>query len=606
MKKLILTLMAVLTLISTCAASTVPIEDISEILSCMGIIEETGKNSITRGELAKVIVNASEYSNMIAFGRTSPFSDVMYNSEYAPYVRIAANNGFMVGYYDGEFKPNKQVTYEEAVTAILKLLGYTNSDFSLGYPYAQLKIADDIGLTDDININIGSIITKDDLSHLIYNALSCNNKNGRNYASVLGYSTTNGRVTLSDAMDNNVTGPITLKTTDLESYGLTNPTIYVNGKKSSQTDINIYDVLYYSTKSNTAWVYNEKVTGVVEAISPNKETPTLIKISGKSYNLSTYSAQKSFGLGGIEVGNMATLLLDRNGEISDAYLTENLYESQIGVIIDAGKKEITMSDGDIDVSYYATILLVNGEKIDIATASNYESKIGYSAKVTYSVGSAKISTTKKSTNIYGLVDIQNNKIGDYEISSDIKILEFDEYGNTIEVSKNRIDGVYIPKDSVSYATTNSKNEIDTMLIKEVTGDTALYSVITSSSKSKQTDSETYKYLKNYQTVTYLTTENTFDIERGPVAIYFDGQTIEKMENLTRLKGTVISVNNVYLETDENKTYKLSDKVFVYKMDGASYEEATIDDAMSGEYKNIIAYYDKTEKNGGRIRVLYLS
>ena len=445
MRKLILTLITALTLISTCAASTVPIEDINEILSCMGIIENTGSDLVTRGELAKTIVNASQYSNMVAFGRTSPFSDVSYNNEYASYVRVAANNGFMVGYYNGEFKPNKQVTYEEAVTAILKLLGYTNSDFTLGYPYAQLKIAEDIGLTDDVNVNIGSVITKDELSHLIYNALSCNNKSGKNYASVLGYNTTNGIVTLSDAMDNNVTGPITLKSTDLSNYSLTNPTIYVNGKKSSAEDINIYDVLYYSTKSNTAWVYNEKVTGVVEAISPNKETPTSVKISGQNYSLSTYSAQKAFGIGGIEVGNMATLLLDRNRETSDAYLTENLYESQIGVIIDAGKKEITMSDGDIDVSYYATILLVNGEKIDIATKSNYESKIGYSSKVTYDAGSAKISTTKKTTDIYGRVDIQNNKIGDNQISSDIKILEFDEYGNTIEVSKDRIDGVYIEK-----------------------------------------------------------------------------------------------------------------------------------------------------------------
>ena len=42
------------------------------------------------------------------------------------------------------------------------------------------------------------------------------------------------------------------------------------------------------------------------------------------------------------------------------------------------------------------------------------------------------------------------------------------------------------------------------------------------------------------------------------------------------------------------------------VDGTFYEEATIDDEMSGEYKNITAYYDKSEANGGRIRVLYLS
>ena len=78
------------------------------------------------------------------------------------------------------------------------------------------------------------------------------------------------------------------------------------------------------------------------------------------------------------------------------------------------------------------------------------------------------------------------------------------------------------------------------------------------------------------------------------------------EKINIITEKVVSVNNVYLETDENKIYKLSDNVFVYKMDGTLYEEATIDDAMSGEYKNITAYYDETEANGGRIRVLYLS
>ena len=52
------------------------------------------------------------------------FSDVGSGSAYAPYVRIAVQQGWISGYTDGSFRPDNAVTLEEACTAVLKLLGY--------------------------------------------------------------------------------------------------------------------------------------------------------------------------------------------------------------------------------------------------------------------------------------------------------------------------------------------------------------------------------------------------------------------------------------------------------------------------------------------------
>ncbi len=54
--------------------------------------------------------------------------------QWAPYVRIAVQQGWMNGYTDGSFRPNNAVTLEEACTAVLKLLGYKMTDLSGAFP----------------------------------------------------------------------------------------------------------------------------------------------------------------------------------------------------------------------------------------------------------------------------------------------------------------------------------------------------------------------------------------------------------------------------------------------------------------------------------------
>ena len=594
MKKILITILTIYILVCPVFANT------EELLSSMGIMDNLDSTTVTREELAKILINASEYSSLAVAGRISPYEDVSFNSEYAPYIKLVGDNGIMIAYSDGEFKPKKVVIYEEAITTILKLLGYTNSDFIAGYPASQIKIAKDIGLTNGVTQAIGTTITRENLGKLIYNALSCNTKSGKIYANSLGYSTTSGNVTLSDVISNNVEGPITYILSNLPS---TDAKVYINGSLSSIENLNKYDVLYYSDKSNTIWAYREKVTGMVEAITPNKETPTSVKISGQNYNLSTGEAQKSFAINGIEVGNMATLLLDRNSEVSDAYLTEVLYQTQIGVITATGKKEIMSSTGKEKYSYYATILLTSGEKIDIITSNNYSSKIGYAAKVTYSNGTAKVSYTKKTTDIYGKFDAVNNNLGKNKISSQINILEFDEYGNIQAVYKNRLDGVYIGEGSVSLATLNEKDEIESLVLKDVTGDMATYGVLTSRSESE--DTMTYNYFTGKDIESYTTGEYFVALDRGPISITKDGNTVVRLKTLTKVSGQIVDINGATLENSKGEIYKISENVLIYSVSDRTYTKMTLEDAMSGEY-NVSVYYDKQEKDGGRIRVIYLS
>ena len=75
--------------------------------------------------------------------------------------------------------------------------------------------------------------------------------------------------------------------------------------------------------------------------------------------------------------------------------------------------------------------------------------------------------------------------------------------------------------------------------------------------------------------------------------------------MTKVNGQIVDINGATLENSKGEIYKISQDVLIYSANAGSYKKMTLEDAMSGEY-NISAYYDKSEKDGGRIRVIYLS
>ena len=105
--------------------------------------------TITRAEFSKVLSIAKEGSNAV-FGQTTVNFPDMVGSEWAiPYVAHASGAGIVKGYEDGTFGPKNPVTYAEAVTMIVRALGYepvvdkTLTPWYEGY----IKMANQIGVT---------------------------------------------------------------------------------------------------------------------------------------------------------------------------------------------------------------------------------------------------------------------------------------------------------------------------------------------------------------------------------------------------------------------------------------------------------------------------
>jgi len=606
MKKFLLATAVAGMLVNPCLATEMSDMDINEILTCMNIVDgiESGA-TLTRRELAETLVRASkdaEYAKVE--NRITPFSDVSYNSENANHIRLAALNGYMTAYSDGQFRPEQLVKVQDAVTALLKLLGYTNQDFTQPYPYEQLAIAEKIDLLDGVEVKIGEYVTQEQLNRLVYNALLCSTKgSSKKYVEELGYNVTGEDITLNDVMNKNALGPITYSYLDLEAgLGLTSPKVYINGTEADMTELQKYDVIYYSKSANIVWAYRVKVTGIVEEVNPNKESPTSVKISGTTYQLSSYTARKAFGLNGFAEGNMVTLLLDRNKSVADVYLTEDLYAQQIGVIMNAGKKDIIQAEGSYKVSYYATVLLADGDKLEVVTASDYSKKVGKTALVKYSNGKATLSSTSKVTEISGTFDAESYTIGKYSLSKEVRILEVDDFGNTKVIYPSRLDGVKITKESVALVEQNEDGLIEKMILKNVTGDTARYGIITEIKEGKENDS--YTCIIDGTSKNYSNSEISFNVEEGPAGAYFEGNSLERLKNLEKVEGGISSVSPVSLTSLKGEEFLVATDVVVYRYENSEYFLSDIDEAMSGEY-GVSAYYDKDMKDGGRVRVLIL-
>ena len=80
-----------------------------------------GDNPITRAELTKIIVEALDVPENAA----KSFADVNSSSWYAAYVSRAATSGIVTGFEDGSFRPEANVTRQDAVLMIWRAMNLT-------------------------------------------------------------------------------------------------------------------------------------------------------------------------------------------------------------------------------------------------------------------------------------------------------------------------------------------------------------------------------------------------------------------------------------------------------------------------------------------------
>lgn len=158
---------------------------------------------VTRAEFTKMAVASSAFRNSVAKSLSiSPFPDVTFQHWSAPYVRVGVTNGLVSGYPDATFHPDDGVLFEEGVTIMLRVLGYTDSDFGVSWPYGQLGLAQNLDMTTNLTCTAGEVMNRRQVAQLIYNSLKVNQKSGNSQlAQVFGVQIQEDITLIADGTD---------------------------------------------------------------------------------------------------------------------------------------------------------------------------------------------------------------------------------------------------------------------------------------------------------------------------------------------------------------------------------------------------------------------
>lgn len=385
-----------------------------------------------------------------------------------------------------------------------------------------------------------------------------------------------------------------------------------NGVKTTSDKIELYDVVYYLADLNSVFAYSKKITGVYENALPNKDAPTSITLSGTSYNIESVEAfSKLSSNGSFTYGDTITVLLGKDNEIADVISPEKTQNvsTVVGYVTGYGTKQIIKPDTTTYTGYYVRLALTDGNEYEYMTTKSYETMLNTIVSLDFNGGVAKVTELSPDNSVSGTVDWENKKIGSTPLSQNVNIidvatLDYVKKSSYISIFPQRIDGVNI-SGKVLYAKKSSSGEITDLILSDVSGDAYTYGVVISVTKSKgSTVSSNFSYdVKGTENI-YSGSTAFSSISKGtPIAILYSKEgRVDYAKPLTRVSGTISSVDSLTVKTSSSE-YKVSDKVVVYLRDyDYNYTICNIEDVDTKKY-NVSAYYDRTETNGGRVRMI---
>lgn len=180
------------------------------VLQMLGVIGGTSASTfspngtLSRAQFCKmaVVLLGRENEEPLYRNRTI-FPDVKSNHWARGYINLAVSvdvggstgeNGqttggvkLIRGMADGTFQPDRAITYAEAVTILMRVLGYSDTDAGMNWPMGYLQLAAKLNVTDGLTgFGANSSLTRAQAATMFYQALFAKTKDGSPYYQKLG------------------------------------------------------------------------------------------------------------------------------------------------------------------------------------------------------------------------------------------------------------------------------------------------------------------------------------------------------------------------------------------------------------------------------------
>lgn len=487
-----------------------------ETLRLMGVLDGYGNGTfrpnavLTRAQFCKMAVYAMNGSSELGrYSTVTIFPDVKPSLWAASYINMAAKKGVIAGFADGKFKPNQTVTAGQAVTILMRGLGYKDENMGGVWPQGYMAEAQTCGLLKSTGITSAySALTRGQAAKLFLNLFEAKRGTGEGAVVLFNYTLGEDEVYLTnlDAGKGTLTAggktydmahPVTSTSLigskgkvvlngdgDILTFlpitggsGISNAaviigangsalgldsltggsgyTIYKNGSPASAADLKKYDVATYSAATNSVVVCDTKVSVYYEDCTPSPSNPTTVTVLGGTELNVLPTAVES--LSQFKPGQQMILLLTADGQVAGAVTpnTSGARSNALAVVDGSGNPQLICGN---------TLLKING------SAGDYEnSVVSISGVKPDRNGNGALSLRAVSGKVGGDLDVQAGTLGGKKLAANAMIFDGGKQVALAELSKSGVRA-----DKISYARTNWAGEVDLIVLNNSQSDNEIY------------------------------------------------------------------------------------------------------------------------------------
>ena len=487
-----------------------------ETLRLMGVLDGYGDGTfrpnavLTRAQFCKMAVYAMDGSSELGrYSTITIFPDVKPSLWAASYINMAAKKGVIAGFADGKFKPNQTVTAGQAVTILMRGLGYKDENMGGVWPQGYMAEAKTCGLLKSTGITSAySALTRGQAAKLFLNLFEAKRGTGEGAVVLFNYTLGEDEVYLTnlDAGKGTITvsgngkpydmahpvtstsligskGKVVLNSDgDILTFlpvtgtsGISNAaviigangsalgldslagsnsyTIYKNGSPASAADLKKYDVATYSSATNAVIVCDTKVSVYYEDCTPSPSNPTTITVlEGTELNVLPTAVES---LSQFKPGQQMILLLTADGQVAGAVdsSASGARSNALAVVDGSGAMQLICG---------STLVKING------SGSGYENSV-VNVTSTKSGNEGKLSLRAASGKVSGDLDVRAGTLGGKKLADNVLIFDGGKQVALAELSQSSIRS-----GNISYARTNWAGEIDLIVLNNSLSDNEIY------------------------------------------------------------------------------------------------------------------------------------
>ncbi len=484
-----------------------------ETLRLMGVLDGYSDGTfrpnaaLTRAQFCKMAVYAMDGSSELGrYSTVTIFPDVKPSFWASSYINMAARKGVIAGFADGKFKPDQTVTAGQAVTILMRGLGYKDENMGGVWPQGYMAEAKTCGLLKSTGITSAySALTRGQAAKLFLNLFEAKRGTGEGAVVLFSFTPEKDEVYLTnlDAGKGTLTAggkPYTMAhpvtSTSLigskgkvvlngdgeiltflpvtGGSGISNAaviigangsalgldsltggsgyTIYKNGSPASAADLKKYDVATYSAATNSVVVCDTKVSVYYEDCTPSPSNPTTITVLGTELNVLPTAVES---LSQFKPGQQMILLLTADGQVAGAVApnTSGARSNALAVVDASGGMQLICGN---------TLLKIGGD------GSGYENSV-VSVTSIKSGGKAALSLRAVSGKVSGDLDVQAGTLGGKKLAANAMIFDGGKQVALAELSKSGVRA-----SQISYARTNWAGEVDLIVLNNSQSDNEIY------------------------------------------------------------------------------------------------------------------------------------